>query len=620
MAGGYAGKFLEVDLSKEKFKEVTFTNDILEAYLGGRGLAVKVLMDRLGNRWSKVDPLGPENIFLAFTGPMTGIFPGSRTCYTGKSPMSNGIVGSTASSEFGNQLKTAGYEGIIVTGRADAPVYLLVTDEGGEIRDGKHLWTLNGEKTLKRINTEVTEELTKRQPKIGLWREPGAIYIGPAGENLVRNAAIMTKLSHAAGYGGYGSVMGAKNLKAIAVLGTGMLPEVHDLDAVKQLMNQAHKLSTHREVFSRRTGTGYGGYATGFEMSSEPVRNWQEEWHDEKNYGGNIFETRYWVKKRWSDFNCSRGCLKVSCIKTGKWKGDITDNPDYELQAFCGPNLGIFDPEANIHLATVIDNLGHTGIGFPSTMSFAAELYQRGILSETDIGFPLKWGDVDAFEKLAYMTARREGIGNILAEGAYRAALKLGQLKGIDVLKYVVHAKGIEIGAHGTRSDADFLAHDISYAVSVEGGNHTSVANDGHHELSRQLFADSGVYCYFASIRFPQEMIFEYMRAITGYNIDIEKWSRINGRRIITIQRALLLLGGPDVFWRPLEDDENPPRFYEPLPSGPWKGNITSKERVVQRRDAYFETLGWDEKGIPTTETLRDLGIFDLEQALKKIR
>ncbi|MCJ7770583.1 aldehyde ferredoxin oxidoreductase [Candidatus Bathyarchaeota archaeon] len=620
MARGYAGKFLEANLSEEKMQDIRFKDEVLETYLGGRGLAAKVLMDRLASKWSEVDPLGPENILMALTGPMTGIFPGCRTCYTGKSPMSNGMVGSTASSEFGNQLKTAGYDGIIVTGKASHPVYILVTDNCGEIRDATHLWGLDGEKTLQQLNQQVSEELTRRHPRTGLWREPGLIYIGPAGENLVRNAAIMTKLSHAAGYGGYGSVMGSKNLKAIAVIGTGQFPQVHDVEKVKQLMMQVHDWTSHREIYSTRTGTGYGGYSTGFEMSSEPVRNWQEEWHNERSYGGPRFETRYWVKKRWSDFNCSRGCMKVSCIKTGKWKGDITDNPDYELQAFLGPNLGIFDPEANIHLSKVIDNLGYSGIGFPATMGFAAELFQRGILKEEEIGFPLKWGDVEAFENLAYMTARREGIGNILADGVYRAALKIGEMKKMDVLKYAVHSKGIEIGAHGTRSDADFLAHDIGYAVSVEGGNHTSLANDGYNEHSRSVFSDSAVYCNFAILRLPQETIFEYLKAITGYDISIEEWRRVNGRRIITIQRALLLLGGPDVFWKPLEDDENPPRFYEPLQSGPWKGVTTNKEKVVQRRQAYFKALGWDEKGIPTTETLRELNISELEHPVETLR
>jgi len=210
LPGGYAGKFLDVDLTREKIEDTKFDDETLEAYFGGRGLAAKILWDRIGERWPEVDPLGPDNIFIALTGPMTAIYPGARICCSGKSPVSNGTVGSTASTEFALELKTAGYDGVIVTGRAKDPVYILVTDEGGEIRDAGHLWGKVGEETIKVLNREVTAELTKRKPGVGLWREPGMIYIGPAGENMVRNAAVVTKICHAAGYGGYGSVMGSK--------------------------------------------------------------------------------------------------------------------------------------------------------------------------------------------------------------------------------------------------------------------------------------------------------------------------------------------------------------------------------------------------------------------------
>jgi len=492
-----------------------------------------------------------------------------------------------------------------------------VTNEGAEIRDASHLWSKLGEETIKILNREVTAELTSRQPNVGLWREPGIIYIGPAGENLVRNAAVMSKLCHAGGYGGYGSAMGSKNLKAIVAKGWGPLPKADSPEAVKLLWREAHRDLISRDEF-RRHGTGYGGWSTGATMSSEPVRNWQDEWHDERGFGGPMFETRFWVKKYWADFNCTTSCMKLSCVKTGRWKGDITDNPDYELQAYCGANFGIFNPADNIHMSTLLDNLGHSGIGGGNVMAFAAELYQRGILTKNDLGFDLKWGDVEAFDKLAWTVARREGIGDILAEGTYRAALKISDMKGVNVLPYAVHAKGIEIGAHGTRSDADFLAHDISYAVNVQGGDHTNAASDGYRELSGSVFADSAVFCNFC--RTPQPLIFDFAKAVTGFHITQESWRRVNGPRIVTIQRTLLLLGGPDFFWEPLVDDDNPPRFYEPLPPGPYKGRTTSRELVEKKRRAYFDTLGWDERGIPTKETLDKLGLSDVDAQLKRLR
>jgi aldehyde:ferredoxin oxidoreductase len=621
MPGGYAGKFLDVDLTKEKVEDTTFDDGTLEAYFGGRGLAAKILWDRIGKRWRKIDGLDPENIFLALTGPMTAIYPGARIMCSGKSPLSNGTVGSTASTEFASELKMAGYDGVIVTGKAEKPVYILVTDNGGEIRDASHLWGKVGEETIKLLNREVTEELAKRKPNIGLWKEPGIIYIGPAGENMVRNAAVMTKICHACGYGGYGAVMGSKNLKAVVAKGRGKIPAVDAPESVKLLLKKTHEHLIGRTTM-RRWGTGYAGYAVGADTSSEPIRNWQEEWHDEKSMGGPRFENRFWVKKKWADFGCTTNCMKISCIKTGRWKGDITDMPDYELEAYCGTNLGIFDAGDNVHMSAVIDNLGHSGINGPNTMGFAAELYQRGILTEKDFGFKPTWGDAEAMTKLAWLIAERKKIGRVLGEGTYRAALKIAKKKGMkpeELLKYAVHVKGIEIGAHGTRSDADYT-HDISYAASVQGGDHTSVAVDGFTEMSSAVFTDSAVFCNFCFFGVPQELVFDFAKAVTGFPITQESWRRVTGPRIVTLQRALLLLGGPDVTWEPVGDDDNPPRFYEPLPNGPYAGKTTDRAKVESRMQTYFQTLGWDEWGIPTRETLDKLGLSDVEPFMRKLR
>ncbi|MDQ1281066.1 MAG: Aldehyde ferredoxin oxidoreductase [Thermoproteota archaeon] len=618
MPGGYTGKFLDVDLSKEKIKEISFSDKVLQQFFGGRGLAAKILWDRVGKKWSDLDPYSPESPLIVLTGPMTGIYPGGRICVSGKSPVSMGTVGSTASTEFAHELKCSGFDGIIFTGKAEKPVYLIVTDDKAEIKDASHIWGTVGEKTIKILNKEVTAELTKRQPNVGIWREPGMIYIGPAGENLVRNSAVMSKLCHAAGYGGYGALMGSKKLKAVVAKGRGMMPEVYAKEAVKLLWAKAHQILISKTEM-RRYGTGYAGYLVGADTSSEPIRNWQTEWHNAKSYAGPRFE-QYWVKKKWADFNCTTNCMKVSCIKNGKWKGDITDLPDYELQAYCGTNLGLFEPADNIHMSSVIDNLGHSGINGPNAMGFAAELYQRKILTKEDIGFELNWGDADAFTKLAGMVARREGIGEILAEGSYRAAIKIAKMKRKkpeDLLKYVVHVKGIEIGAHGTRSDADYV-HDISYAANVQGGDHTSVAEDGYTDMSGAVFADSGVFCDFC--RTNREVEFDLAKAITGFPITLENWRKETGPRIVTLQRAFLLMGGPDLKWSPVKDDDNPPRFYEPLPEGPYKGKTTDKKLVDQKLQIYFGTLGWDNRGIPTTETLKKLDLDDVEPAMKKLR
>ena len=172
--GGHAGKWLEVDLTNDKIETVKYDDKTLQQYFGGRGLSAKILWDKIGDKWSELDPLAPESPLTVFTGPMTGIYPGSRICINGKSPLSMGTVGSTASTEFANEIKQASYDGVTFVGKADDPVFLLITDDGAEIRDASHLWGLNGEKTIIKLNKEVKGELKKRKPQIGLQKEsPG---------------------------------------------------------------------------------------------------------------------------------------------------------------------------------------------------------------------------------------------------------------------------------------------------------------------------------------------------------------------------------------------------------------------------------------------------------------
>lgn len=617
---GYAGKFLDIDLSTQTIKETKFSDEILKDYMGGRGLATKILWDRLGAKWETVDPLGPENLLLLLTGPLTGFYPGGRTCVSGKSPQSNGVVGSTLSGEFGVELRCAGYDGIIVTGESEKPVYLFLKDSDVELRSASDVWGKDGKQTVSVLTRECRGLLGTRYPKYGEWKEPAMLYVGPAGENKVRTAVVSSKWAHAAGYGGYGAVMGSKNLKAVVAKGTGPLPEVADIKKVKRLMDTVCNNVYEGELW-RRWGTGGGGYEFGHKTSSEPIRNWQEEWHDEKGYGVDKFENRLWMKPYWGDFGCPTTCLKLAVVKTGKFKGAITDNPDYEMQAYLGPNLGIFIPEENVFLASLLDDLGLCGIQTGNVMGFAAELFQEKILTKKDLdGLELKWGDAEAFATLAKKIAYKENIGETLAEGTYRAALKIGKLKKMDLLPYAVQSKGISIGAHGIRSGQDF-PDIISYACSVQCGDHTSLASlplDGGGE-TMQIFNDSGVYCNFNSFGVPRKIRFDFYRAVTGLSLTREEWCFTNALRILQLQRIMLLLGGPDLTWNPKIHDDNPSRFYTPLPTGPYKGKAAHKAEVEEYKHRYYEAVGWDKNGIPTAKILRKLGLKDVEKALERI-
>jgi aldehyde:ferredoxin oxidoreductase len=616
---GYAGKYLEVNLSNCSSRDVTFPDDVLRDYVGGRGLAVKILWDRLGSKWEKVDPFSPENILLVMTGPLTGFIPGTRVCVAGKSPQCNGVIGSTVAGEFGVELKCAGYDGLIIMGKAERPSYIFLCDDHFEIKDATPIWGKKGRETFRYLIQKSKEDIKAIKPDHGEVKEPAILYSGPAGDNKTRVAAVISKYAHAAGYGGYGGVMGSKNLKAIVVKGFGPLPETASKKKVQETYNQFSKRDFQIEGF-RRYGTGGGGYETGAAMSSEPVRNWQEEWHDEKGYKGEEFD-KHWIKKYWGDFGCPVTCLKLAVLKTGDFKGAVCDNPDYELEAFLGANLGIFSPEQNIYLSCLIDELGLCGIQGGSALGFAAELYEKGILTKKDLdGIDLKWGNVRAFEALAEKIAHRQGIGDLLAEGVYRAALKLGKQKGIDLAKYVVHSKGVSIGAHGVRSGQDFLSKNISYAVSVQGGDHTSASNLplDDSELST-IFADSSTYCFFTTFSIEDTELFQLYEAITGWQLPDKEWYNTKAMRILTLQRIMLLLGGPDVKWRPKLDDDNPPRFWEPLPSGPHKGKAPDRKKFEADRLKYYKAVGWDDNGVPTPETLRSLGLEKLETKLAQI-
>ena len=608
---GYAGKVLRIDLATERIGEERVDEATLRKYLGGTGLGAKILYDEVP---PEVDWDHPENRIIFGLGPLNGIpVAGSGSyCVVTKGPLTGGGTSTQANGDFGAYLKFSGYDAVILQGIAKRWLYLYVHDNTAELRDATHLV---GKDTYE-IEDLIKKELGKKEKQLSV------VGIGPGGENLVKFACIIGDKGHAAAHNGVGAVMGVKRLKAIAIKGTGPLPEVANMGRVEKLIQRVCD-NAYDNVLWRRWGTGSGGYEVGAKTSSEPVRNWQDEWHDKSSFGVDQFENRVWVKQCWSDFGCPANCLKIAVVRAGKFKGSMTDNPDYELQAYLGPNLGIFTPEENVHLASVVDDLGLCGIQTGNVLGFAAELFQRKILTTVDLdGLRLKWGDAEAFAALTKRIAFREGIGDLLAEGTYRAALKIEEMKKTNVLPYAVQSKGIGIGAHGIRSRKDYPEM-IAYACSVQGGDHTSTAAlplDGPGSELMEIFNDSGVYCNFNGFGIPRKLKFEFYAAVTGIRLSRKEWCFRKALRILHMQRAMLLIGGPDLKWKPRIDDDNPPRFYEPLPSGPYKGRTTDKAAFEKYKRRYYRAVGWDNNGIPNTETLRKLALEDVDKALERIR
>ncbi len=588
---GYAGQFLEVDLTTRRSRSVPLDPTLARDFIGGRAMGVKMLWDEYGSRWAEVDPLAPEAVLLIMVGPLNGYCAG-KTNGVFKSPLSGGITAGQISGDFNAEIRFAGFDGIIIRGRADTPVYLNIKDDNVEVRDARDLWGMDTRETHRALisDTDPTTQF---------------LYIGPAGENLVKYAAIMANWYKAMGRGGSGAVMGSKNLKAIAVKGTKPVPEIADPRTMRTMMARLHKQVLVGRSGTHEYGTTRSIYGTGFNRSSEPVLNWQEEWHDEQAIRGEFFAAEQWKRRYWSDYACTVACCKIGRIKQGPHAGEISELPDYEGGAFVGPNFGIYNIQDIPHLCDVYDQWGIDVISGGAVVGWAAELYQRGILTKADLGgIDLVWGNAEAFEAIIDKIGRREGIGDILAEGCLAAAKIIGN----DSLKYAVQTKGIELGAHGVRSRQDKSY--IAYPICTQGGDHTSTANP---TTEGSILNDTLVLCGFWRAS-PEDKL-QLLNTATGFNISQQELDDVLMIRWVTLQWAPLILAG----WSH-EDNTNPPRFFEPLPSGPYKGQTVDKEEEQQLIQEAFQARGWDSRGVPTSETLEKLGLSDLDAPLNPYR
>jgi aldehyde:ferredoxin oxidoreductase len=581
---GYHGQLLEIDLTARTHKVVDLDPKLARNYIGGRAMGGKMLMDAYGTNWGKVDPLSPDAQMLFLAAPFV--------CYIAcklntvvKSPQSFGMVGSQGSGDFVHEMKFAGYDGIIFKGKASSPVYVTLLDDKVEIRDASKMWGKEITETHKMIIEEHGTETSQ-------------VYIGPAGENMVRYAGVLTEFYRACARGGPGAVMGSKNLKAIVAKGTGPAPDVADKAKMLELLaSPCHQVQLVRNS-SHEWGTTGGFLTTGNRQSSMPVRNWQSEWHEHSEMSVQNFAAEQWVRRYWADYGCTVACSKLGRIKYGKRAGTITELPDYEA-ALLTTNFGIFDINEASYSAARPDELGYDLISCGNVMGFAAECIEKGIFKKEDIGgIDLKWGDADGFIKLMELVAHRQGeIPTLLGEGLGPASKKLG--KGAEDMVFV--SKNIEWGAHGSRSGRD--GNELSYSVGSQGGDHMSRASERGESA---FFQDSNGMCSFQGLSMDQAI--ELINAITGFGLTTQE---VNTKLIpmwTTMARVTLLAGGMSY-----KDDVNPGRAYQPLPEGPYKGNCVDKKVEQEKMQAYYAMQGWDKQGVPTAETLQknDLAAFE---------
>ncbi len=609
MVFGFNGKLLDVDLSSGEIKTTELREDWCRLYVGGSGYATRLLYDLISK---ETEPLSPDNVLVIMTGPFVDTFPISpKTAFVTKSPLTGYLGKSIVGGSFGAMLKRAGFDGIVLRGASRKPVYLAVIEGQAEIKDASHLWGKDVLETSKIIK----EELNNQKAKVAA--------IGPAGENLVRIAAVITDERRAAGRTGVGAVMGSKKLKAIVAYGSRKV-EVHDRERLIHLMREhlAAPLKSPRGVGLRSYGTSGG--LIGYTMDGNvPIKNWTKGVFDKvDNITGQTLQKVY--KSRGvacgTEVVCSIQChkeLQVSGISE-EWE----KCPEFETLALMGTNLMIGDGESLVKINRLCDRLGLDTISTGGVIAWAMEAYEKGLIRTEDLGFELKWGDGEAVLRLVEMIAFRRGLGDVLAEGVKRASQRIGP----EAEKFAIHVKGLELPAHHPRR---YHSIGLAYATSNIGASHLQgmtmlvergilLPEYGISEVPKDIeskvrvtiihqnlcaFLDSAGLCKFGVFGIIDfNKIAEEYKAITGIEASKED-ILTTGERIWYLERLLNLKLGLRV-----EEDTLPKRFVEePLEEGPIKG-VTCP--INQLLELFYHYRELDPRsGYPSKERIRKLGL-----------
>ena len=598
---GWTGNLLRVNLTDGTIKKEALCPKDAEMYLGARGLATKIMMDEVD---PKVDPLSEENKLIFMTGPLTGTFASSGGRYevVAKAPLTGTIGASNSGGHFGPELKYAGYDGIIFEGRAEKPVYLWIEDDNVELRDALHLWGKNVFETTDTVLAETAEDAR-------------VACIGPGGEKQVLFAGVLNDRNRAAGRSGLGAVMGSKNLKAVAVKGSKSI-KVADPEGFMEACTDARtKLKEHPV-----TGGGLPTYGTQIlinilnQSGALPTRNWRDGgiFEEAEGISGETLAEKYLVRNK-GCFGCNIGCGRITRIPEGKFKS-FGEGPEYEAGWALGACCGVGDLEAVSKANFICNELGIDPITTGATIACAMEMYEKGILTEEEVGRAIPFGDAEALVELTRMIGLREGFGDVLAEGSYRMASKYG------CPELSMSVKKQEMPAYDARG---VQGMGLEYATSNRGGCHVrgyltspeilgipekldplvTEGKAGWLKIFQDLTAvvDSAGICLFTTFAIGLPEISSMLRTATGINATDEEILKA-GERIWNLERMFNIKAGFTA-----ADDTLPPRLLkEPLQSGPAKGKVVDLEKMLPE---YYEVRGWGADGVPTAEKLQDLSI-----------
>ena len=593
---GYFGRLLEVNLSTGKIEKTRILDSDIQNFLGGRGLGAKILYDRLK---PGTDPLSPENILMFMTGPFVAypIPSSSRTCVVTKSPRTSPVEkkyehSSTLSYAnmggfFGPELRYAGYDGLLVTGKSDKPVYIRIEDDDVRIEDAGKFWGMKTDEFDKIFHSSLGE---------GRYE---SCYIGPAGENLVPMACIINTAARAAGRGGTGCVMGSKNLKAIAVKGSG-IPEVADLKKYNELLEKIRGSFMKKD--ERVMDWRYGGTANALTSSSrnstQAVKNYSEgTYSDIEKIGTEANREKIW-KRDFACYSCQLACKKSGFAK-GAYGVQVHDGPEYETGTMLGANLLISDLNGLHKLIYDGDDYGIDIISTGNTIGFLMEAMERGHIDAGFLdGIELSWGNVEASLELMRKMAYREGVGEL----ACRGVKELSRLIGKGSEEYAIHVKGHELAAWNVPVNSSSWS--ITYATSNRGACHMNGGNSNRQDGA--CLRDSLGACSFASSWYRDEVHYRHiLSAITGLEWTEEEFNKA-GTRIFTMEKMFNYREG---FRR--ADDTIPEKFFNnEFTYGDHKGAIVKRNEFTKNLDKYYESRGWDKTtSRPEDDTLRELNL-----------
>jgi aldehyde:ferredoxin oxidoreductase len=595
----YCNQVLRVELSSGEIEATPLPEDAMPLILGGKGLGAWLLYDK---QPPEVDPLSPGNHLIFHNGPLTGTTAptAGRFGCTTRSPATGTYCDAYCGGYWGQMLKYAGYDALVVNGAANLPVMLIIDDDSLELRTADHLWGLNITHTNQQLRKEFGDD----------WQ---TLVIGPPGEKGSNLAGIFND-TRALARGGVGAVMGSKNLKAIVTRGTGMV-NVFDLERYHRALQLAFRAV---RMSSETTLLNEEGTVNILEiinvMGALPTRNFQSgQFEAADGVSGDAFRKHEWVKD-YACFGCPIACGKYTRPLED---GVVIEGPEYETTFALGPNCAIGERDAIIRLNWWCDEYGLDTISAGGVVGLVMEMFERGLIDASDLdGIQPRFGDVEAAMALVEKMARVEGCGEWLMQGVATIAERYPEAK-----PFAMHVKGLEMPAyHPNAAKGTALA----YAVSERGACHLRgaplgelfsgsadpLAIEGKPQLFRDHQADKAVWdsaclCYFPGYGMKLKELWQLVTAATGFDYPTARDLELVGERISTLARAFNVREG---FSR--SADTLPARnLTQPMTGGPADGHVVELAPML---DEYYRLMGWDEEGVPTDQRLRELQIYDV--------